>query len=159
MKNIQNKKTLTLKAAVLGLSLSAFAQNAALADGYPVKVVEVPVAVGQTEIYVLADSTGKTMYTFDPDPANGVPACNARCAEVWPPILLNDQEAATLTAPYSAVTRATGLKQLAINGKALYGYYLDRNPGDIIGDGVGGVWHIVPQEAPTEEEAVPPVVE
>lgn len=97
--------------------------------------------------YVLADSIGKTLYTFDPDPVDGTaPACNGKCAEVWPPVLLSDEEAESLQAPYSVVTRTSGLKQLAHNGSPLYTYYLDRIAGDTLGDGIGGVWHIVAQE-------------
>jgi predicted lipoprotein with Yx(FWY)xxD motif len=133
-----------LKTSIATLVIGLAAHNAGAA-GYPTQSVR---ALGTTNPeYVLADSIGKTLYTFDPDPTDGnAPACNGKCSEIWPPVLLNDEEAESTVAPYSVVTRTTGLKQLALNGAPLYTYFLDRVAGDVLGDGVGGVWHVVPQE-------------
>lgn len=112
-------------------------------EGLPVQSVTLS---GGNKVY--AHTSGLSLYTFDVDGLN-VSNCYQRCAEVWPPVLLSDDEAAAVTAPFSVVQRTTNLKQLALNGKPLYLYYLDRRTGDLLGDGVGGVWHLVPSETVT----------
>ena len=44
---------------------------------------------------------------------------------------------------FSTITRADGSEQLAVNGLPLYRYTPDAAPGDINGQGVGGVWFVV----------------
>ena len=43
----------------------------------------------------------------------------------------------------SVITRADGSQQFAWKNMPLYYYSKDTNPGDVKGDGVGGVWHII----------------
>lgn len=112
----------------------------ALAEGLPVQTVTL--ADGAS---IYAHSSGLSLYTFDVDGPN-VSNCYQRCAEVWPPVLLSDAEAAAVTAPFGVTQRTTNLKQLTLDGKPLYLFYLDRRAGDVLGDGVGGVWHLVPSE-------------
>ena len=88
---------------------------------------------------ILVDTKGMTVYTFDKDSA-GKSACTGRCAENWPPVPAPD---GNLSAPYSAVIRADGTRQLAYNGKPLYTFVKDRKPGDRTGDKVNDVWHVV----------------
>ena len=45
-------------------------------------------------------------------------------------------------APFGTVTRADGSAQLTYNGRPLYFYIKDTNPGDTKGQGVGGVWYV-----------------
>jgi hypothetical protein len=40
------------------------------------------------------------------------------------------------------------------NGKPLYYFAGDRGPGDVEGDGLGGVWHAVRAAAPDVERSV-----
>jgi predicted lipoprotein with Yx(FWY)xxD motif len=87
----------------------------------------------------LVDSKGMTVYTFDKDSA-GKSACTGQCTDNWPPVPAGN---APLTAPYSAVTRDDGSKQLAYNGKPLYTFTKDKKPGDKAGDKVRDVWHVV----------------
>jgi predicted lipoprotein with Yx(FWY)xxD motif len=90
---------------------------------------------------VLVDKGGMTVYTFDKDTAgSGKSVCNDQCAKLWPPV---PAPSASLSAPYSAVTRDDGSKQLAYNGKPLYLYASDQKPGDRNGDKVKDVWHVV----------------
>ncbi len=98
----------------------------------------------KSEITVLANTFKQTLYTFDMD-ADGQSACNAKCAEVWPPITLTAEEVTALTGhpTLGAITRASGLQQLTHRGQPVYLFHLDRAIGDIKGDGVGGVWHII----------------
>ena len=93
----------------------------------------------------LAGEGGMTLYTFDPDTA-GVSTCNGGCADNWPPFTLDSGEEATagdgVTGTIGTITRDDGTTQVTYNGKPLYYYAADQNPGDATGDGVGGKWHI-----------------
>jgi predicted lipoprotein with Yx(FWY)xxD motif/plastocyanin len=130
----------------LGVVMSLAFATCAFSDAYPTQFVRAVSDDGSE--YILADSTGRTLYTFDPDPADGVPVCGAAnaCEEKWPPVLLNSDEVAAVTAPFGVAVRASGLSQLTHNGKPLYTFHLDRKPGNNFGDGAGGVWHDIHQD-------------
>lgn len=99
-----------------------------------------PGATGKTALGdVFTSATGMTLYTYDKD-ASGKSNCNYVCAEIWPPVTAPD--AATPSGRFTVVTRDNGSKQWAVDGKPLYGYVMDRKPGDTKGDGVDGVWHV-----------------
>jgi predicted lipoprotein with Yx(FWY)xxD motif len=90
---------------------------------------------------VLVNSSRMTVYTFDKDTANsGTSACNGSCAQNWLPVRAGD---APLSAPYSAITREDGTKQLTYKGKPLYTFKKDTKAGDKTGDKVMNVWHVV----------------
>jgi predicted lipoprotein with Yx(FWY)xxD motif len=93
----------------------------------------------------LAGEGGMTLYTFDPDTA-GVSTCTGGCADNWPPFTLGSGEEATagegVTGTIGTITRDDGSTQVTYNGKPLYYYAADQNPGDATGDGAGGKWHI-----------------
>lgn len=90
------------------------------------------------------NAVGHTLYVFDADLASpGQSVCNGDCAANWPP--LAPPAGKTLTAPFSAITRADGSKQLAYAGRPLYAFIVDTAVGQTSGDGInafGGVWHI-----------------
>lgn len=96
---------------------------------------------------VLTESgKGMTLYVFDKDTAgSGKSACNAGCVEVWPPYLAtaNDVPHGDL----SMITRDDGKMQWTYQGRPVYTYTPDTNPGDMKGDGVGGIWHVVKPKA------------
>lgn len=100
-----------------------------------------PVQINEN-LQILADSFGRTLYTFKID-ANGISKCYNKCAEEWPPILIEQHEADELTAPFGAHIRTNGKIQLTVNNQPLYTYYEDRKITDTLGDGLGGVWFIV----------------
>ena len=101
---------------------------------------------------ILVDSSGRTLYTFDRDTrgdgyeTDSASACSGQCAQTWPPLVLPAGQ--TLPTPGAGVTglsafpRDDGARQVAVNGRALYLYAADTRPGDVNGDGVGGVWHV-----------------
>ena len=89
---------------------------------------------------VLANAAGMTLYTFDKDSA-GQSNCYNQCAALWPPALVSPH--ALAEAPYSIVERTDGTQQWAYQGKPLYTWIKDTKTGDITGDGVKGVWHII----------------
>ncbi|HEY9058343.1 MAG TPA: hypothetical protein VIN77_14425 [Aurantimonas sp.] len=88
---------------------------------------------------ILTDAQGMTLYTFDKD-AEGVSNCYDECATKWPPLMAADD--ATAEGEYSLVERKGGGKQWAYDGMPLYLWQNDKAPGDMTGDGVGGVWHV-----------------
>jgi predicted lipoprotein with Yx(FWY)xxD motif len=118
-------KSVSLGTAVL---FALFTQTA-LASDAPVKK-----AGG-----MLVDSKGMTVYTYANDAA-GKSTCTGTCAENWPPVVAGD---AKLAAPYSAITREDGSKQVAYKGKPLYTFVKDKKAGDKIGDKMKDVWHVV----------------
>ena len=93
---------------------------------------------------VVVTNENMTLYTFDKDEVgSGKSACNAECAMQWKPFAA--AAAATDIAPFSVITRADGAKQWTIKGKPLYLYAKDEKPGDVSGDNMDGVWHIIVQ--------------
>ncbi|HSD98274.1 MAG TPA: hypothetical protein VLB73_01070 [Patescibacteria group bacterium] len=90
----------------------------------------------------LVDFAGMTLYTYDKD-ANGVSNCYNGCAAAWPPYTSGATAEKTLPENITVITRTDGSKQFAWKGMPLYYYATDTKPGDITGDGVGGVWHII----------------
>ncbi len=88
---------------------------------------------------VLVAPDGRTLYTYDKDD-KGVSNCSGLCAAIWPPLLAPD--GARATDSFTVITRSGGDKQWAHNGRPLYLYIEDSMPGDVDGDGAGGVWHV-----------------
>jgi predicted lipoprotein with Yx(FWY)xxD motif len=123
---IMKKMTLSL-AALLVLSLPAFAQMA------PAKTADT------SKGKALVDAKGMTLYVFDKDAA-GKSNCNGPCATNWPPLMaMGDAKA---SGDWSIVTRDDGGKQWAYKGKPLYAWAKDAKAGDVTGDGFNNVWHI-----------------
>lgn len=89
---------------------------------------------------MVTDMSGMTLYTFDKD-AGGVSACYDDCAAKWPPYLGNADE--KMPADWTLVDRTDGTKQWAYDGKPVYFFAGDKAKGDMAGDGLGGVWHII----------------
>jgi predicted lipoprotein with Yx(FWY)xxD motif len=80
------------------------------------------------------------LYTYDRDTATRS-NCIDGCASAWPPL-----EAAADSVPvgdWTLVDRPKGKRQWAFRGKPVYTHYHDA-PNLPSGDGIDGVWHIVP---------------
>jgi predicted lipoprotein with Yx(FWY)xxD motif len=90
---------------------------------------------------VLTDARGMTLYIYDKD-SKGMSNCYGDCAEDWPPFTAKADAGAS--GPYSLVVREDGQKQWAINGMPLYYWEDDTARGQATGDGVDGVWHVIP---------------
>jgi len=89
---------------------------------------------------VMTTPSGMTVYTFDRD-QNGRSNCYADCARHWPPVIADGyaQEYGRM----SLVSRTDGQRQWAYDGKPLYTYVEDGMHGDVNGENVGSVWHVV----------------
>lgn len=117
---------------ILATLATAFTANVALAQ---------PVTEANG---ILADASGRTLYTFDKDASNKS-NCNDGCAATWPPFLAKEGD--RTPANFSVITRDDGTRQWALNGKPLYFFAADVNAGEAKGDGKGGVWHVIRSES------------
>lgn len=91
----------------------------------------------------LVAANGMTLYTFDKDAPN-TSNCTGTCASNWPAYVTNSAPS-SLPDGMGTFTRTDGKVQYTWNKMPLYYYAGDNMPGDIKGDGVNGVWHIVKQ--------------
>ena len=87
----------------------------------------------------LMDAHKMTLYTFDND-SPGLSSCYGGCAQNWPPLLAPART--SLGKGYSLIARTDGTMQVAYKKQPLYLWVQDMQPGQMSGDGVGGVWHI-----------------
>ena len=91
---------------------------------------------------------GYTLYTFANDTVDSSNCVSADCINAWPPLLAAEDDEAT--PPLSIVSRDDGSKQWALRGLPLYFFNSDNGPGELNGEGRGGVWHTAVDE-PTEQ--------
>ena len=119
-------KTITLVSAAFLVATAALAAEPAKKEG---------------KIYT--DQKGMTLYTFDKDEKNKS-NCNGDCAKNWPPFMAPAD--AKAEDEWTVVERADGTKMWAYDGHPLYTFVEDKAPGDIKGDGKGGVWHVAKDE-------------
>ncbi|MBK1781961.1 hypothetical protein JHL22_12090 [Advenella sp. WQ 585] len=126
------RKTLLILAfASLGCG---FMSDSARAAGPPVKAMN----------EVLVNVDGMTLYTYDKDRGmDGKSVCNDRCAENWPPLLAAPDSNAE--GDYSIIMRDDASSQWAYKGQPLYLYKRDMKQGDMAGDDVQNVWHVIKQ--------------
>ena len=89
---------------------------------------------------MIMDSKGMTLYIFDKD-AGGKSACYDACATKWPPYLGKADD--PMTEGWTLVDRTDGTMQWAYDGKPMYYFAGDKKGGDMAGDGLGGVWHVI----------------
>jgi predicted lipoprotein with Yx(FWY)xxD motif len=89
---------------------------------------------------MLTAKNGMTLYVFDQDKA-GAPTCYDACAKKWPPYLAKKGE--KMKKDWTEVKRTDGKMQWAYDKKPLYFYEGDKKKGDMAGDGMGGMWHVV----------------
>src|SRR5690348_7866107 len=89
---------------------------------------------------ILTTPAGRTVYVFDGDRSN-LSNCYNTCATIWRPVTApsNAQPFGEMT----IIARGDGARQWAYNGRPLYVYADDRAPGDVTGNGQGGMWHVV----------------
>ena len=102
------------------------------------------VSVGSTELGdALVDEAGLTLYGFTDD-GEGNPTCNGACADAWPPVIVDGSALPDGLDPavFSVVERADGSFQLKAGRWPLYRFAGDAGPGDVNGQGSGGVWFV-----------------
>lgn len=98
---------------------------------------------------ILVSKSGATLYRYAPD-STGHPTCVGACASAWPPLIV-PAGSATPTAgsgvapsDLGTVTRSGGALQVTYKKMPLYTYTGDSMSGQSSGQGVGGVWFVIP---------------
>ena len=84
--------------------------------------------------------SAKPLYTFDKDEP-GKSNCVDRCATAWPPLVA--PAGAKPVGNWTAIARADGSSQWAIDGKPVYTFVRDADATPT-GDGMGGFWPVLP---------------
>ena len=113
------------------------------------------VAVATSKLgQILVDGNGRTLYLFEAD-TNGSSACDATCAQAWPPLIENGTVTVANGAKASelgSTTRTDGSTQVTYNGHPLYNFSGDVKAGDTTGQGshaFGADWYVL---APTGDK-------
>ena len=88
---------------------------------------------------VFANAKGMTLYTTSQDRTNES-TCYDECAKNRPPVIAS--QGAVAEGDFSLIKRNDGAIQWAFKDKPLYTWVNDREPGDMTGDGIGGVWRV-----------------
>jgi predicted lipoprotein with Yx(FWY)xxD motif len=69
--------------------------------------------------------------------------CADGCATVWPPLTVTaTPTAGSGVGQLTTIVRPDGTTQVASSGWPLYRFAADKAPGDTMGDGVAGIWHV-----------------
>ncbi|HEX3002233.1 MAG TPA: hypothetical protein VHN82_07700 [Methanoregula sp.] len=95
---------------------------------------------------ILVDSSGKTLYYFADDiPWSNTSACGRQCAAVWPVFSAGAVRVSPPLDPsaFGTITRADGTAQTTYNGRPLYYYQADTNPGDVKGENIINAWFVM----------------
>lgn len=98
---------------------------------------------------VLVSRTGATLYRYASD-GTGAPTCTGGCATAWPPLTVPTGStvpaagSGVTAADLGTVTRSDGTFQVTYKKMPLYSFTGDASSGQANGQGVGGVWFVVP---------------
>ena len=93
----------------------------------------------------LTSAEGMSLYTFDKDALNKS-NCDADCQQKWPLFTGTGTEGSDLTTPEN--------DQLAYRKHPLYFFFKDQQEGDVLGNGVKDVWHLVHVKAAPSDTQV-----
>jgi predicted lipoprotein with Yx(FWY)xxD motif len=89
---------------------------------------------------MMVDQKGMTLYTFDKD-KDGKSMCMGECAKNWPPMMAPMD--AKPMGEWKPMKRDDGTMQWTYDGKPMYTYKMDSKPGDMKGDGMMKMWHVI----------------
>lgn len=114
---------------------------------------ETPAGIGARALghgVQLTDDRGQSLYTYDVDLREpGTSSCVGECAVMRPPLL-----AETITDKrsdgWATITRSDGSRQWAYEGRPLYRYARDLDPGAVFGVGEGWNAAFIPMTMPAE---------
>jgi predicted lipoprotein with Yx(FWY)xxD motif len=94
---------------------------------------------------ILVNAKGRTLYLFTKD-KGAKSSCSGMCAKYWPPAVARAKPTAGAgikQALLGTTTRSDGTRQLTYNHHPLYGFALDKQAGQVNGQGstgFGGRW-------------------
>jgi predicted lipoprotein with Yx(FWY)xxD motif len=92
----------------------------------------------------LTDAKGMTLYYFKKD-APGKSACTDDCIARWPVFYTKNiiVPGKLYKKDFAVITRDDGIKQTTYRGRPLYYFAKDAAAGDMNGEGVNSVWHVI----------------
>jgi predicted lipoprotein with Yx(FWY)xxD motif len=98
---------------------------------------------------ILTDTRGTTLYYYTADPKSHS-TCSGQCAVNWLPLLQpnfglleapsGSPTGAGLSGRLATTARSDGGRQVTYNDRPLYTFSGDKKPGDLAGQGIGGLW-------------------
>ena len=94
---------------------------------------------------IVVASNGMSVYFFTKDVKDsGTRACTDACLAAWPPVTTAAEtpQVEGVTGTVGTITTPDGAKQVTLNGLPLYYFAKDTKAGDILGQGVNGVWYL-----------------
>lgn len=125
---------------------SPAATTAAPTGGSPTAAAAVDLKTASSSAgNIVVDANGMSVYFFTNDVKDsGTSACTGACLGMWPPVLTTAAapSAEGVSGTLGTITTPDGAKQVTLNGLPLYYYVQDKNPGDILGQGVNDVWYL-----------------
>ena len=95
---------------------------------------------------IVVDGKGMSVYFFTNDVKDsGKSACVDACVAMWPAVTTSSATPSVegVSGTVGTITTADGKKQVTVNGLPVYNFVNDKAPGDILGQGVKGVWYLV----------------
>ncbi len=130
----------TKSASAMSTKSSSMGGSSGMSSSGSATLEKIKTAVGP----VLADAKGLTVYWYAKDTKMSS-ACTGSCATAWPPVTGKPAAAmgVRLVGKFGTITRAGGVLQATYKGHPLYTYAGDSAPGQVKGNGVGGVWHVL----------------
>ncbi|GAB3912661.1 hypothetical protein GCM10011575_45530 [Microlunatus endophyticus] len=99
-----------------------------------------------------------TVYIYTKDtPNSGKSTCTGQCATAWPEVTTDSTSPMVdgITGKVGTIKGVDGKTQLTIDGWPLYTFASDSGPGDVNGQGVGGVWWVVGADGKKITKAAP----
>jgi predicted lipoprotein with Yx(FWY)xxD motif len=117
---------------------------------------------------ILVDGQGMTLYMFTMDEQD-LSTCRGDCLNLWPPLVIEGEPVLGEGLDADLIGSAEledGRMMVTYNGIPLYYYAFDNEPGDLNGQGVGGIWFVVSPmgeevreevESDEEEAVLPPI--
>ena len=89
---------------------------------------------------VLTDKDGMTLYAYGKDEPE-ISHCYYGCAKTWNPYI--GQKDDKMPEGWSLVDREGGDRQRTYHGKPLYFFSGDQKRGDMKGNNIDGLWHVI----------------
>jgi len=127
-------------------SSAATASSSTAASGTTTLAVATNAKLGKP---ILVDSSGKTVYLYEPDGTNTTSQASAGLKATWPPVTASGEATVSSDLDASKVgtsTQPDGTTQVSYNGHLLYLFAGDAAEGDANGQGLGGVWFVLSPE-------------
>ncbi|AOW93718.1 hypothetical protein BFN03_16590 [Rhodococcus sp. WMMA185] len=111
----------------------------------PAEAGEPVLMMGATTLgEVMVEDGGMTVYVYDRDEVgSGASSCEGACLEAWIPVTSvteNPTVEGLGDVVIDTIPAADGTHQLTVNGRPVYRYMDDTEPGDAFGQAVGDVW-------------------